>query len=920
MMHRNLLHQNASSRPLRRVAVLGVLAVAAALGVGTVGPGPARAAGSPVTPYSTTGLYAEGGLLANGRLVNPPAPRVTLGDFPVAVSLSPDGRTAVVANSGEGQGAPEQGNESLQVLDVATAKVVQTVRDAQAGQPTFYEAGLAWSPNGTHLYATGGGNDQVYDYAVANQRLTLVHRYKSSLKAGAPTVGGSGFGGVPGSAPVVGDAGAYSRGLAVTPDGSELVVTNEEGSTVAGLSAADGHVRWETTLGGSGQAGGAYPGSVAVYGTRALVTSQGLNAVSVLNTATGALLGATAVGDHPTAVAVTRNSHFAFVTNANDDSMSILDLTKTVPTQVRQLSTHLVTGEANGSTPNGVAIDSAQSLVYVTYAGDNAVGVFGAGLNRGPQSWNPAAFHSLGDIPTGNYPTGVAIQPSTGRVIAVAAKGLTSVAVTDHQQYDGNDLHGLLTTVPRPTAAALASFTTTARGGLLHPTRANSLRPAGSPIPDAAHAGQSPIKHVVYVVRENRTFDQVFGDLTTPGANVDPNYVEFGRVNRQGQTVTPNAHALASRFALSQNFYSDGEASIQGHHWTAEGTSTDYTEKSWVHYYSTRNHPYDPTAPIVYPRCGAIFQQLAAQGKTFHNYGELVGLTTTQTPTATVAPGSTCTTPGGLYDRASLAAFSPQFGANVSLTAVADTDKEAEFQREYAPLVATNTTPQFSYLVLGNDHTDGTAAGKKTPQAHVATNDLAIGRLVEYLSHTPQWSSTAVVVQEDDSQDGLDHVDGHRNIALIASPWVKAGALSSLHISQVSLMRTLELILGTAPISSYTQYATVPYDMFSTTPDLRPYTAITPTYPLNAMNPAAPAGTPAAVPVDLSKVDLAGPVLEAQVWQATRGGALPGALAGPLTARAGITPQAAAAWTHGQAYAGPALQAGLHVALGEVDK
>ncbi|MGZ6764610.1 MAG: hypothetical protein ACXVEH_14590, partial [Nocardioides sp.] len=399
---------------------------------------------------------------------------------------------------------------------------------------------------------------------------------------------------------------------------------------------------------------------------------------------------------------------------------------------------------------------------------------------------------------------------------------------------------------------------------------------------------------VVLVVRENRTFDQVFGDL--PHADADPRYLEFGR------RITPNAHALAARFGLSQNFYSDGEASIQGHHWTAEGVSTDYVEKSWVHYYSNRNHPYDPVFSVAYPRCGSVFQQLAAQGKSFRNFGELTGLATSQAPTAQAAPGAACPTPGGRYDAASAAAFSNGLGANATLTSVSDVDKEAELEREYAPLIAADQMPQFSYVVLGNDHTDGTAAGKKTPQALVATNDLAVGKLVDFLSHSKAWPSTAVFVVEDDSQDGLDHRDGHRNIALVASPYARRGALSSLHISQASVLHTVELVLGIRPLSSYTQFASVPYDLFTSRPDLTPFTAVAPTYDLNAKNGAAASGTAGSLPLDLRDVDLAGPVLEAQLWEATRPGEpMPAPLLAELATRGGIGTEALAAWSRGAA-------------------
>jgi len=906
----------------RTVLTLGV---GAAVYVGAAGY--AGAAGGPgrptATPDSPTGLYANGASLVSGRLVKPAGVVRALGDFPIASAVSPDGALAVVVNSGEGQGGTDQGNESLQVVRLRDNAVVQTVTDHQPGQPTFYNAGVAFSPNGSHVYVTGGGNDQVYDYAVSGAHLTLAHRFRSTKNVSTPGPARPPNGGVPATAPLVGDVNGYSRGLTVTPDGRTVIVTNEQGGTVTALDPVTGVQRWETPLGGVGQGGGAYPGAVTLSndGARALVTEQGHNAVATLDVATGTLRGVTAVGDHPSAIAVTRNSHFAFVSNTNDDSVSILDLTRLVPTEVRRISVHLLAGEANGSAPNGITIDSAQSLVYVADAGDNAVAVLGAAIPAGPSRWNPAQFRALGFIPAGNYPTAVSVVPRSGDLLTSSAKGYGGVPVTRRTQYDGNDIVGLLSRVARPTTSGLAAYTKQSRDQLLFATKANSRRPADSPVP-AAVGGTSPIKHVVMIVRENRTFDQEFGDLRSLGrtnADVEPAFTQFGRRNASGQTVTPNIHNLADRYALSQNFYSDGEASIQGHHWTAEGTSTDYTEKSWVHYYSARNHPYDPTAPIVYPRCGAIFQQLAAQHKTFRDFGELVGQATSQAP-STPSPGAACAVPGGTNDPKVAANTATAYPNNLLLTSVKDTDRLKEFKTEYAPLVAANTVPQLSYLLMGNDHTDGATPGKTTPQGLVATNDEAVGGVIDYLSHTPQWSSTAVFVMEDDSQDGLDHRDGHRNIFLLASPYAAKAKLSGVHISQAGVLHTIELILGLRPLSNYTQYAPVPYDMFTPHPDTRPYTAEKPTYPQDAKNPPAPAGSAASVPVNTSSVDVAGPVLEAQLWQSTHPGApMPAALVREVRSRGGINDQAAAAWAAGRSCGCAPLQPGLTAAHGSAD-
>jgi DNA-binding beta-propeller fold protein YncE len=901
-------------------AVAAVVAASVLLAsIGGVGGSPAEADRlHHVTPFSPTGTYLEGTSLVSGRLVSPVGRRTTVGDFPTAIAVAPDRRTAVVVNSGQGEGAPEQGDESLQVIDLASGDVVQTVKDHEEDEPTFYESGIAYSPDGHHLYVTGGGNDEVYDYAVRASRLTLQHRWKSSVRAGAPTVPGSQNGGIPGSAPVVGDAAAYSRGLDVLPDGSAVLVTNEQGSTVAALSTESGALLWETTLGGAGQPAGAYPEAVTVSrdGTTAYAAAQGLNAVVGLDTATGVVTSTTPVGDHPVALALGQRGHQLYVTNANDDSLSVLDLSGSRPTVARRLSTHLLPHEANGSTPDAVVVDDRTHTVFVANAGDNVVRVFRSGTG---DRIDPRRLAPTGAVPTGAYPTALATA-SGGRLLVASAKGLGGAPITSHQQYIVNKRHGLLTSVPPVSKTTMASWSATSRRNLLYPSRTARLRPARSPIPTLAHAGHSPIKHVVLIVRENRTFDQVFGDLERRDADVEPSFTEFPKRDAKGRTVTPNIHALARRFSLSQNFYSDGEASIQGHHWTAEGVSTDYTEKSYLHYYSSRNHPYDPTAPVVYPRCGAVFQQLARQSKTFRNFGELVGLSTTQVPTTTVAPGARCATPGGAYDGESAASFDENLGANLSLTSVSDVDKEKEIENSLDPLVAADQMPQFMYAVLGNDHTDGTAPGKKTPSAHVATNDLAVGRFVDYLSHTPQWRSTAVFVVEDDSQDGLDHRDGHRNILLVASPYAKRAALSSLHVSQASVLHTIELILGLKPLSSYTQGAAVPYDLFTSHPDFTPYTFRTPTYPMDATNPSAQPGTAASVPLDLRVVDVAGPVLEAQIWQATHPGeGMPPALLAELLDRGGIRPEALRAWANGDSCDCVPLRDGLTVAPGEGD-
>ena len=897
------------STRIRRALLVASLVALAAGPTALVARAATEATPQAATPYSPTGLYSNGALLPTGRLVSPSGTVVPLGDFPVAVSISPDQRVAVVSNAGQGEAStPQQGNQSLQVVDLTTGTVVQTVTDHAPKSDSFYNEGLTFSPGGQHLYVTGGGNDALYDYSVLGDRLALRATWLSTHKAGIPQV------------PEVSDSYGYSRNVAVTPDGSKVLVTNEQGGSVAALDTRTGSIVWETQLPSLG-AIGAYPAGLAVSpsGATAYVTAQGQNAVYTLDTATGAIKGVTRVGDHPVALSLTRDGHLAFVANDNDDSVSVLDLTGAVPAQVQQLSVHLFHGEANGSSPNGIAVDQARKLVFVADAGDDAVAVIGQSAASAPAKWDPVGMKVLGFVPTAWYPSDVAVVPTTGEVVAVAAKGYGGVPVTSRSEYDGNDMVGLMSIVGRPSAMQLQHGSATALRDLMFASPTAGERPADSPIPDSAHAGQSPIKHVVLVVRENRTFDQVFGDLGElgrTGVNADPQFVEFGRDDAQGRTITPNAHDIANQFGTSDNFYSDGEASVQGHFWTALGIAPDYVEKSWLDYYSNRNHPYDPADPISYPRCGSIFDQLALAGKTFRNFGELEGLATTQTPSGPT-PDAGCSIPGGTADAASVANSDTAAGNNLTLTTVKDTLRLSELEKEYAPLVAANQVPDFSYVLMGNDHTGGSGIGRVTPQAQVATNDWAVGGLVDYLSHTPQWSSTAVFIEEDDSQDGLDHVDGHRNILLIASPYTAPGAISHLHISQASVMRTIGLILGVPPMSSYVQTAPVPYDMFTSTPHLGPYSAEEPTYPIDATNPSPVYGTPSAVPVNVSAVDLAGPALEAQLWWATHPDQpMPKMLLDELALRGGIRPEALRAWAAGRPCVCQPLSPGLRVAPG----
>jgi hypothetical protein len=454
------------------------------------------------------------------------------------------------------------------------------------------------------------------------------------------------------------------------------------------------------------------------------------------------------------------------------------------------------------------------------------------------------------------------VTPDGERLLWVAGKGLGAgpnpeygkhFAASESAPYGSYVLDKLLGRVgvmKRPGDRAARALTAIA-DAQVRPADA-SPAPAGTPL----RAG-GPIKHVFYVVRENRTYDQIFG--TDPRGDGDPSLELFDDNGAPAPTggVTPNAHRLARTFPLLDHVYADSEVSVDGHIITSSGTAIDYVQKALHANYGGRGRIDEfGSYPITLPPNGFVFDQAVRQGISFRNYGELsagvlpgaddgrptyrqVQLNTDFTYPflfGCTATPDTCDTDSGTLGPAGAAG--------------APTSRIDYFQLQFDAQLASGSVPALTYITLPNDHTNGVRQGYPTPRALVADNDYGLGQLVDLISHSSIWGSSAIFVMEDDSQDGADHVDAHRMPAFVISPWARHGAVVHDRYDQLSMLRSAELILGLHPLGLNDGLATPMYDAFTTKPDLRPYDAVAPQQSLTERTAAAPAGIDAALPYD----------------------------------------------------------------------
>ncbi len=779
-------------------AAVLVLACGAALGQEPA-PGPTRARGEATWP----GLTRAGAvLLPNGWSLKPAGKQARLGDFPVAIAEHPTEPILAVLHAGYGE-------HEVITLDAATGKTIARFTIKESFQ------GLAWSGDGRRLFVGGGFDDVIHRFDHAAGLLSNRSEIKYPSRPEGPRV---------------------PAGLAVSADGETFHVANAFGHTVATFRG--GRLASEVDLGAD-----SYPYGLALDGVRKRLY------VSLWNKAEVAVLDVTAnetqiitrwpTQEHPNEMLLTKSGKTLYVANANRNSVSVFDAEAGRAVEV--IGTAIDPKAPPGSTPSSLALTPDEAILFVANANTNDVAVVNV-KERG-------ASKPLGFIPAGWYPTSVRVARG-GKVLFIAnGKGTTSRANRDGpnplaprpagvREYIGGLFPGSLSIVPMPGPPEMVAYSKTVYE--CSPLRARAVegapdRPAGHPIP-AKIGDPSPIKYCVYIIKENRTYDQVFGDI--PAGNGEPALCLFP------ETVTPNHHALAREFVLLDNFYAEAEVSADGHEWSMGAYASDFVEKTWpLSYRGNRRVPYpaEGALAIARPAGGYLWDRAAAKGLTYRSYGEFI------------KNGATPADPSTTSVEALQGHFDPKFrGYDLAYPDVKRADR---FLEELAGFEQAGAMPNLVILRLPNDHTAGARPGSPTVTAMVADNDLALGRVVEGLSKSRFWPELAIFVVEDDAQNGSDHVDAHRTVALAIGPRIRKGSVDSTMYSTSSMLRTIELILGLEPMSQFDAAARPMADSFATKPDLAPYAARPARVPLDAKNTRDAFGAEASLKLDLDEAE-----------------------------------------------------------------
>jgi YVTN family beta-propeller protein len=757
-------------------------------------------------------------MLPTGRMLDPVGHVIDVGNMPLSVALAPDRRHAVLLLSGWRE-------RGLQVIDIVTGRVTQTL-----SQPGAF-LGVAFSTDGRSIFTSGAARDVIYRYAWNGSAATLADSIPISASESSRTIA------------------RFPAGIAVSTDGRELYVAENLSDSLAVLDIASRKVVQRL---GTGR----YPCAIVVsQDGHVYVSAWGDNFVSSFRRGRSGRLveaGKIAAGRHPSALLLNRAGDRLFVASSSTDRVSVVDTR--AQRVVAELSDAAPAGPAEGSTPNALLLSPDESRLFVAEADNNSVAVFELSEK---ELGKPTLFRSArlaGRIPTLWYPTVLAAFGDN--LLVVNSKGHGTNANPNGpkispsaRSYVLGQLNGALTLVPMKVVA-------TDLGGLTsRVSRANGWSSAlgGSTYP--------PFEHVVLIIKENRTYDQVFGDV--PGGDGDSSLLFFPR------TMSPNHRALATRFGLYDRFFVNAEVSSQGHPWSVSAYVTEYTEKT-VHTAYADLRPGSDEAEAEQPVTGYLWDAALRKGLAVRNYGEYAEPEPSQSGTASRGGGP-------VRYRATRASLAPVTNPDYPSfdMSIPDQRRADIWLAEFADYIRRGRMPVLEILHLPRDHTAGSHVGSCTPQACFADNDLAFGRIIEAITRSPFWKNMLVFVIEDDSQDGVDHVDSHRSVMFAISPYNRPCTIHRF-VNTTDVLSTIESILHLDPLSQFDHYGRPLQGIWSAQPDLSPYSAITPAQRLDDVNKRTAVGARESARLNLAAADRNDDeAFNRLLWRVVKGDAIP---------------------------------------------
>jgi YVTN family beta-propeller protein len=793
----------------------------------------------PTLPTYHVGTQSNGAVVVpTDQIVTPAGTQIQIsGARPNAVAFSPDGKKMAILTAGC------NGCSIVSVVDLATVGVQQTLNPSDGGGAPD---GIIYSQDGSHLFLSDTNGEIIVAAVDSSGNLTLDNKIQ------LPTFGGST---------------SYPIGLALSGDGKSLYVALSRLNSIGVIDIATQKLVSQIPVGNA-------PYGITVSGNKAYVSNEGgrvatasdftnnssgtqivadpssggsiTGTVSVVDLQGGKTVKTIAVGLQPTEMAL--HGRYLFVANTNSDSVSVID---TVDDEtVKTISIQPFPDAPFGSTPTGIALLDSSTLV-VSLAGNNALALY---RWEGPRQ--PVSF--LGLVPTGWYPGQVKVDPSK-RLVVPNIKGIGSLGDGTAEAKSVYSEIGTVSFINEPSLEGLETLTGQVirnngwdrTDGESH-DRGRESDDDHEAVAIPRHIGDpSRIKHVFYILKENRTYDQILGDIGR--GNSDRNLTQFG------QTVTPNQHALADAFPLFDNYYASGIASDEGHQWTDEAYVSSYLEKMEFGG-RERGYPYDGGDALAYSPAGFLWENALKHGRTAAIFGEFASQfngpngsygTYADYPTWQAwykdsqillgSPGGTLHAPIGSYqavsdvpsDEAVLMKDYPPF---ISID-VPDQYRAAIFLQHFTKWVQNGDLPNLIVMTLPDDHTAGTVPGFATPRAMVADNDLALGRIVDTISHSPYWKDSAIFVTEDDAQNGTDHVDGHRTTGAVISPYARRHAIDSTFYTQIDMVRTIEQILGLHPMNQFDLAATPMANAFTDKPNFDPFNVLPNQIPLTEITP-----------------------------------------------------------------------------------